>query len=249
MATTAPTITRFPAPIDHVYILCDPLKEPDRAKYLTTWLATHNVDPTQYTLGCDCYGTDAFFQSRDVWRLYNPWSTLHGRRPLNFNSRNLKPAELSLVLNFAGAAYKAVAARHKVVMILESDILFADDFFPRLESALAALTTTTTTTPWDFLSLSASAEIYPDAAKHAPGRLWYPPNHPLLHTRCTDSMIFRVPMLAKILGTLFPFGEALDWELNFQLSLHKAATLWLHPPVTSQGSGVVGSGRRYLTTI
>ena len=235
---------RFPAPIDHVYILCDPLKEPDRAKYLTEWLTANNVDTTQYTLGTDCYGTDPFFQTRDVWRLYDPWSTMYGRRPLNFNTRNLKPAELSLVLNFAGAARKAVQAGHKVVLILESDVLFDADFFPRLQDALQALPPT-----WDHLSLSASAGIYPQAAKTDPGRVWYPPNHPFLHTRCTDSMIFRVPLLAKILSTLFPFAEALDWELNFQLSLHKATTWWLDPPVTAQGSGVPGSGRTYLTTI
>jgi len=236
-------MTRFPSPIDHVYILCDPVKEPDRANYLTTWLKTHAVDPTQYTMCMDCYGTDPFFQTRAVTRVYDPWR----RRPLNFNSRNLKPAEISLVLNFAGVARRAVAAKHSVVLILESDVLFAEDFFTKLGAALQVLPPR-----WDFLSLSASAGLVPAAAIHQlgpSGRVWYPPNHPNMHTRCTDSMIIRVEMLERILGTLFPCVDPLDWELNYQLSLHQATTWWLHPPVTAQGSGVVGSGRTYLTTI
>ena len=231
----------FPAPIDHVYILCDPVKEPDRANYLTTWLKIHNVDPTQYTICMDCYGTDPFFQTRAVSRVYDPWR----RRPMNFNSRNLKPAEISLVLNFAGVARRAVTARHKVVLIFESDVLFAADFFGKLDAALQVLPPR-----WDFLSLSASAGIVPTAAVPTdPGHVWYPPNHPNMHTRCTDSMIIRVEMLERILTTLFPCVDPLDWELNYQLSIHGATTLWLHPPVTAQGSGGVGSGRTYLTTI
>ena len=50
-------------------------------------------------------------------------------------------------------------------------------------------------------------------------------------------MVMRVDLVSNILSTLFPCAEALDWELNFQLTLHKAQSLWLHPPITRQGSG------------
>lgn len=232
---------RFPQPIDHVYILCDPQKEPDRASYLQQWLMRHQIDPTTYTMVLDTYGNDAFFQSKAVWDSYDPWSTLHGRRPLNFNTTNLKPTELSLIWNWAAVARRAVLAGHKVVLILESDVLFCEDFLGRFTTALAALEHQTGGA-WDFLSLSASAAIVPHAAQAGgQGRLWYPPNRPDHPTRCTDSMVFRVPLLAKILDTLFPCAEALDWELNFQLTLHKARTYWLHPPVTMQGSGTTAS--------
>ena len=64
------------------------------------------------------------------------------------------------------------------------------------------------------------------------------------HTRTTDAMIFKVDMMAKILGTLFPFAEVLDWELNYQLSLHKSRSFWLDPPIIRQGSG-----KEYKTTL
>lgn len=234
-------VQRFPKPIDHVYILCHPQKEPDRFAYLTQWLTQHSVDKNQVSLGVPTYGTDPFFESKDLWKVYDPWTTQHGRRIQNFNARNLKPGELSLVLNFAAAAETAVAAGHEVVLILESDVIFCDNFFAALETALAAAPPT-----WDFLSLSASAGLRP--FPH-PGQLWYRPNIPHHPTRATDSMVFRVSLLRKILGTLFPFAEALDWELNFQLTLHGASSWWLDPPVTRQGSGVPGSGSVYGTTL
>jgi hypothetical protein len=227
--------SRFPAPIDHVYILCDPVKEPDRAKYLLSWLTEHNIDPAQYTLGLDCYGDSPYFQSRDVWRHYDPWTTAHGRKPLNFNTANLKPTELSLIWNFAGAARRAVQAGHKVVAIFESDVIFFDDFLDRFAEAMAALPTEAAG-GWDFLSLSASAAITP--YNPPPTQLWHPPNRRDHPTRCTDSMVFRVPVLKSILTTLFPCAEPLDWELNFQLTLHGAKALWLHPPIMRQGSGL-----------
>ena len=65
-----------------------------------------------------------------------------------------------------------------------------------------------------------------------------------IHTRTTDAMIFRVPMLEKILTTLFPFAEVLDWELNYQLTRHSSVSLWLDPPIIRQGSG-----KEYETTL
>ncbi len=225
---------RFPLPVDHVYILCDPLKEPDRANYLLNWLRENHIDPTQYTIALDCYGDDPFFQSKDVWDFYDPWSTAHGRRPLNFNNQNLKPTELSLIWNWAAAARKALAAGHQTVLFLESDVLFCPNFLQEFESALATLQQEQGDA-WDFLSLSASAGLTP--AHPHPNKRWYSPNHPQLPTRCTDSMVMRQPLISNILSNLFPCAEPLDWELNFQLTLHKARSFWLHPPITRQGSG------------
>lgn len=221
-------------PVDHTYILCDPQKEPDRAAYLLQWLKAHSIDPASYTICLDCYGDHPFFQSKEVWDFYDPWSTAHGRRPLNFNTQNLKPTELSLIWNWAGAARKAVAAGHQTVLFLESDVLFCPNFLEAFREAMDSLQKEQGTS-WDFLSLSASAAIVPHSP--SPDRRWYAPNRPDHPTRCTDSMIMRLPLISNILSTLFPCAEALDWELNHQLTLHKARSFWLHPPITRQGSG------------
>jgi hypothetical protein len=226
---------RFPTPIDHCFILCDPEKEPDRANYLRSWLQTNNVDSSCVSFTMPTYGTDSFFLTRDVWRFYNPWN----RTCANPTSTNLKSGELSLLINFALVADMAVKANHKTVMILESDVFFCEDFLKKLTGAMTALPS-----EWDFLSLSASADLRPQRSLHEPERLWFPPIHPYYHTRCTDSMIFRVSMLEKILTSYFPVAEPLDWELNYHLTLHNAKSLWLDPPILRQGSG-----REYATTL
>jgi hypothetical protein len=50
-------------------------------------------------------------------------------------------------------------------------------------------------------------------------------------------MLFKVEFLAKVVQTLIPFRECLDWELNYQLGLHKGVGLWADPPLSEQGSG------------
>lgn len=228
---------RWPAPIDHAYILCDPAKEPERAAYLTAWLRRHSIDADAYTMGLACYGST--LSVGEVMRAYNPWVS---RRPVekerNFNSHNLKLGEISLVLNWAAAARAAVAAGHRVVLLLESDVLFFDSFLEDLGTSLAAAPA-----QWDFLSLSAGANLRPARPVGDTERKWFrAPGY--YHTRTTDAMIFRVSMLQSILGSLFPFAEVLDWELNYQLELHRSSSWWLDPPILRQGSG-----KEYPTTL
>lgn len=223
--------TMFMKHIDHCYILCNPEKEPERADYLRNWFQSKNISPSRYSFSSDCYGTDPLFQTKSVWNFYNPWTNLYGRRIANNTSHNLKPAEISLLMNFACIAKKAVDAGHTTVMILESDIQFEEDCLERLEVAMSQVPP-----DWDFLSISASLGMKPRRRQEDVGKLWFPPSHPYFHTRCADSMIFRVSMLKNILSTFFPFAEALDWELNFQLTLHRAKSYWLDPPVMYQGS-------------
>ena len=124
-------------------------------------------------------------------------------------------------------------------MILESDILFLDNFLENLQNSLGLLQKD----GWDFLSISGRDDLRP---KRLPGDTclrWFR-NPGYYHTRTTDAMIFQVSMLEKIVGTLFPFAEVLDWELNYQLSLHSSRSLWLDPPICRQGSG-----KEYPTTL
>jgi hypothetical protein len=230
----------WPAPIDHVFILCDPVKEPDRAKYLNEWLASNRIPSTSYTLGLTCYGSD--LTAEDAWRVYNPWVDRGPvERQRNFNSYNLKMGEISLCINWATAAAAAIKGSYGCVMFLESDVIFSDGFLTKLGAALGAFESRD---EWDFLSLSEGPNLRPPrAAGEANKPAWFKaPDY--FHTRTTDAMIFRVGMLRKILGSFFPFAEVLDWELNYQLTLHGSRSFWLDPPIIRQGSG-----REYATTL
>ena len=229
----------WPAPIDHVYILCDPKREPDRAKYLYEWLAAQKIPSSSYTIDLACYGSDLSVDT--AYGVYNPWvdrSPIEKER--NFNSYNLKRSEISLCINWASAAAKAVADGHNIVMFLESDVRFEEGFMEKLETSLRLLDTRDA---WDFLSISYGPEMRPFRKAGETHLEWFPA-HPYYHTRTTDAMIFRTEMLNKILGTFFPFAEVLDWELNYQLSLHTSKSYWLDPPIVKQGSGTI-----YPTTL
>jgi hypothetical protein len=235
---------KWPAPIDHTYILCNPKKEPDRVAYLEKWFSANNIDPSCYTIGYSCYGVD--LSIGELQRLHNHQQP---RTPVQYKNcfrgvgsgraHDLNPSEISLVVNWAAAAKKAVLAGHQAVMILESDVLFSDNFIELLGAAMKPLEGR----PWDFLSLSAGTDLRP---QRGPGSRdgWFPA-HPYYHTRTCDAMIFKVSMLKKILGTLFPFVDVLDWEMNYQLTLHNSISLWLDPPIISQGS----NGGVYVTTL
>jgi len=230
---------KWPAPIDHAYLLCDPAIEPVRAAFLQKWLRDNAISDDSYTMRLECYGTT--LSAEQAMKAYDP--TIH--RPevpgqqRNFNSMNLKLSEISLGINWAAAAQDAVKKGYTTVLFLESDVLLTSTFYKELEESLAMLHET----HWDFLSLSDGPGLRP---RRAPGdikRAWFQVNH-YYHTRTTDAMVFKVSMLSNILTTFFPFAEIIDWELNYQLARHRSRSFWLDPPIIKQGSGTV-----YPTTL
>ncbi len=231
---------KWPAPIDHAYILCDPAKEPDRAAYLQAWLKEHDIDPSCYTMGLYCYKDT--LSAAEALRVYNPWVD---RKPLELRrnefSYNLKVSEISLVLNWAHAAESAVKAGQKIVLFLESDVRFHDRFLEDLEKALNSIQKE----DWDFLSLSEGGGLRPKRGEEDNHLAWFRAPY-YYHTRTTDAMIFKGAMLEKILKTLYPFAEVNDWELNYQLSLHSSQSYWLDPPILYQGSA---KNKEYSSTL
>ena len=223
----------LPLPLDHVYILCDPEREPDRAAYLRSKLAV------PYTFVSKCYGTT--LSAKEALCAYNPFQN---RKPVekerNFSSHNLKISEISLLINWHHFATEAVKAGHKYVMMFESDVLITPTFLSDLEAALSLLPADS----FDFLSISALPHLRPVRAKEDVEPRWYKAGG-YYKTRTCDAMIFSVPMLAQISNTFFPCADVLDWELNYQLNLHNARCFWLDPPIITQGSG---SGA-YATTL
>jgi hypothetical protein len=225
----------LPDPIDHIYIICNKEKEPDRALYLQTWLDTAKLDPTKYTFISSFYGDS--IPNDYIWKVYDPWSK---SRPMSIRgsriSYNMKLGEISLCINWGAAAFEANQSNHNVVMFWESDVLPDTKFLSNLDSAMQNLRTTHGDN-WDFLSISAGANMRPQRDPANTMQKWFPVTN-YFHTRTTDAMIFKVDMLKKIYSTYFPFAEVLDWELNYHLHTHKSRSFWLDPPIIKQGSAI-----------
>lgn len=224
-------MNKWPAPIDHAYILCDVEREPERAAYLTTWIRENNLDPSCYTIACKTYGTT--LGAEEAMAHYDPFLW---RRPIEdeqstFHS-NLKKSEISLLLNWHDVAQRAVEAGHGVVMTLESDVLFPPTFLSDLETAMSLLTPG----EFDFLSLGSPDFMRPKRDDGETSLMWFKSiGYP--KTRTCDAMVFTGALLKKIVGSFFPCTDVLDWELNYHLNLHSARCGWIDPPLLTQGSG------------
>ena len=118
------------------------------------------------------------------------------------------------------------------MMFLESDIWLREDFVPRLNDLLKD----TEGRPWDYLSLGEGVGTRPPGASsyYAPTKAYIPPHQWVF--RCTDSMLFSTEYLHRLSHTIIPFKEIIDWEMNFQLMLHRGKALWADPPLAEQGT-------------
>ena len=215
--------------IDKIYCLVHPVYEPERLARLKQQFSKANLPSEKICYGAATWGTEL---TNDL--IYTVWDPFlrAGLPNLTWKSRCLSKGEISLVLNFYAAAKDAVANNYTYVMFFESDVYLRADFnkcFQELWTDLSG--------NWDYVSLGEGIGTRP---KGVPNSYWsttkaYKPPHECVF-RCTDSMLFRVEFLKKIVATLFPFRECLDWELNYQLALHKAIAYWADPPLAEQGS-------------
>jgi hypothetical protein len=49
-------------------------------------------------------------------------------------------------------------------------------------------------------------------------------------------MLFRTDIFSKIMNTILPFRDCMDWELNYQFLLHGGKALWAEPHLVEQDS-------------
>jgi hypothetical protein len=127
-----------------------------------------------------------------------------------------------------------LAGNPEIFMFFESDVVLREDFLERLGTVL----NDARSRDWDYISLGEGVGTRPKDAPFGyfgPTALYKPPHQWVF--RCTDSMLFRRSFLEKLRQTLLPFRECLDWELNFQMLLHRGVALWADPPLVEPGSG------------
>ncbi len=231
-------MSTWPNEIDMVFLLVHPHKEKERYERLLPHFASRGIPKEKILCVAPTWGSE--LQSEEIFRVYDPYCR-EGVPVFTFKARCLSKGEISLILNFAMAARMAVERKMKQVLVFESDTWLREDFVERLVDILEDLKDK----EWDYVSLGEGARTRPDKcdpSMYAKSKVYPPPHHFVF--RCTDSMMFKVSYLEKILTTLFPFRECLDWELNIQNMAHKGKTWWADPPIAEQGTAV---GRQETT--
>jgi len=228
MAT--PSVKAWPDPIKAVYVLCHPIKERDRFERLIPHLLARGIPPDRIRVWAPTWGTE--LTVNQIFQAYNPYLD-RGVPTFSFKGSNLTRGEISLGINFATAVFDAVMKKEEGrIMFLESDIWLRTDFVDRLNDLLKDAEGR----PWDYLSLGEGVGTRPPGATsyYAPTKAYAPPHQWVF--RCTDSMLFSTEYLRRLAGTIIPFKEIIDWEMNFQLLLHRGVALWADPPLAEQGT-------------
>jgi hypothetical protein len=235
--------TPWPDEVRAVYVLCHPVKERARWERLLPHLLSVGIPASRIRVCAPTWGTE--LTPQQIFTVYDPYLKRGGTPTLTFKGYGLTRGEISLALNFATAVKDVVQRGDKgYILTFESDTWLRADFVSRLRDLLlsaAAATTAPEATgpqaPWDFISLGEGVGTRPPGAPrsyYAPTKAWTPPHNWVF--RCTDSMLFTTEYLGRLSRTILPFKEIIDWEMNFQLLLHKGKALWADPPLAEQGT-------------
>jgi hypothetical protein len=216
--------------LDKIVLLVNPKREEERFQRLITHLQQRGIPLEKIAISGPTWGDEL---SNDlIFQYYDPFCR-KGMPIFTFKARCLSKGEISLVLNFLAGAEAVVKNNLNTVLFLESDVFLREDFTERLDDLLKQLDGR----DWDYVSLGEGARTRPpgcDPSFFGKTKIYDPP-HQFVY-RCTDSMLFRVSYLRKVLTTIVPFRECLDWELNIQHMHHKSIALWADPPLVEQGT-------------
>jgi hypothetical protein len=228
----------WPSEVDKVFLLVHPIHEKERYERLVPHFISRGIPQDKIVCCAPTWGSE--LKSDFIFQVYDPYGR-QGMPVFTWKARCLSKGEISLVLNFYAAAKAAVEQNYKTVLIFESDSWLREDFVPRLNDLLQDLSNKS----WDYVSLGEGVRTRPpncEASLYAPTKAYVPPHQFVF--RCTDSMLFQVSYLQKIVQTMIPFRECLDWELNIQTMAHKGKAFWADPPLAEQGTTV---GRQETT--
>ena len=219
----------WPDAVKTVYVLCHPVKEKERYDRLIPHLKSVGIPEERIKICAPTWGADLTVEQ--IFKAYNPFLD-RGIPTFTFKAYGLTRGEISLGLNFAEAVRQA-SVEEGLVITLESDVWLRSDFESRLNELLADAEDR----PWDYISLGEGVGTRAPGAPasyYAPSKAFKPPHQWVF--RCTDSMLFTTDYMKRLNRTFIPFKEIIDWEMNFQLMLHKGNALWADPPLAEQGT-------------
>ncbi len=237
-ATAGATAAAWPDEVRAVYVLCHPQKEKARWERLLPHLLRRGIPPDRIRVCAPTWGTE--LTAEQIFDVYDPYLKRGPLPTFTFKGAGLTRGEISLGLNF-GAAVADVVRRcgqgepEGLIMTLESDVWLREDFVARLKDLLRSAKGVESA--WDFISLGEGVGTRPPGAPasyYAETKAYQPP-----HTwvfRCTDSMLFTTGFLNRLAKTFLPFKEIIDWEMNYQLAIHRGKPLWADPPLAEQGT-------------
>jgi hypothetical protein len=191
----------------------------------------HGISRDKLKIASPTWGDTLSIES--IFNVYNPYLN-RGNLP-KFKFGCLSKGEVSLNINFYNIVLNSMKdlSGNDCIIVFESDVFLRRDFDERLSKIISDLSGV----EWDYVSLGEGVGTRPDNCDnsyYSESKLYKPPHNWVF--RCTDSMLLSRRFIENLHKTFLPFKECLDWELNFQMLLHKGVALWADPPLAEPGS-------------
>ncbi len=225
----------WPDAVKWVYVLCNPEKERARFERILPHLVTHGVPKERVRVSGPTWADT--LETETIFKVYDPFLKRADLPTFCYKADRLSKGEVSLILNFFASLQHASKdlGDNDMILLFESDAYIRRDFVKRLGDTVVAAAACEPN--WSCVSLGEGV------GTHLPGssNSYYAPTQvgPAPSTwgfRCADSLLLRGAYVKKLVQTLLPFKECLDWELNFQNMLHGGKVLWVEPPLAEQGT-------------
>lgn len=143
--------------------------------------------------------------------------------------RKLKKQEISLAYKHL-QIYKDISKnRYEKSLIFEDDVLLLENFEKKFNLYLEK-----TPQDWDLIFIGNGCNLRINQSFLLKDKVAYKTCPP--RTKCTDSYCIKLEAVNKILSTIVPISLPIDFELNYQMSIHNLNCYWWDPPLTTQGS-------------
>lgn len=141
----------------------------------------------------------------------------------------LTKSEISLAYKHIKVYEDMIENGVNTALVLEDDVVFEDDFINKFNFNLMA-----TPHDWDMIFIGSGCDLRIAPHRRENGKVAYLKPHPA--SKCTDSYLIKQSAADKLYKTIFPFTMPIDFELNYQMSLHNMHVYWWEPPLIRQGS-------------
>jgi hypothetical protein len=212
--------------IKYVYLICNAEKEPVQYHRVLPHFLMRGIPKSHLKLACPVWNDTLTDQI--IFNVYNPFLERGNLPNFTHKGASLSKSEISLNINFYNIIKHAEndISGNESILIFKSNTYLRRDFGERLSKIMVDLSGT----EWDYVDIGKmNSKTY-----YAPTEIHKSYEH---LAKCTcDSMLLNSNFIKKITKTFLPFKDSLEWELNFQILLHKAKAFYADPPLAESGS-------------
>lgn len=214
--------------IAKVYIQ-GPIKRSEE-EYYTLLPTLLSVGFQQPDIVCSPLMDPNHLKCESIFNIYDPFLPRGKIPPFSCEAAHLPLRSIVNMLTFTTIIQAAAALEAPdtaAILILDSRAITRRDVFVRLKD----LVEKESSTAWECLSLSHVPSVLPDTADisyFSESQLFQQePMTPIT----TGAIALRLSFVRKLVKTILPFRDPLEFELLFQTLIHKTGAHYVYPPI------------------